>query len=449
MHLRNLATIAAVAISVHTSAWIAARLALGLGMLALGNASAVAAETEPAFRIQLDTITEGFEGRPYDAKTMQYMQSRAAIIPRAGRDPLVVVTMSPFKIGASDVYFELHEMRSDDFGTNWLGPFKHADTLGRRPGKTVDGRPAEEAIADFWPKWHAKSGKILGTGQSEIYLDEKNPVLDGWHDVAYSSYDAATHTWSRWEKLPAPFPDMGLGLSAGCVQRVDLPDGDILLPIYYGIKGTEGTRRGWPEFATKVLRCRFDGTTLTFVDAGNALALPVKRGLIEPSLARFKDRFFLTLRNDDASYVTASDDGLHFGPIKPWQFDDGTDLGQYNTQSHWVTHSDTLYLVYNRRGADNDHTHRHRAPLFISEVDVESLRVKRATERILIPELGASFGNFGVCDVSDKETWIVETECMRDSKSVVIPVGNRWGARGRVFAARIIWRNPNKAWDQH
>ena len=57
--------------------------------------NAFAADAAPAFRIQLDTITEGFEGRPYDAKTMQYMQARGGIVPRAGRDPLVVVTMSP------------------------------------------------------------------------------------------------------------------------------------------------------------------------------------------------------------------------------------------------------------------------------------------------------------------------------------------------------------------
>lgn len=406
-------------------------------------------ESGAAFRIQLDTITEGFEGRPYDGKTMQYMQARAAIVPRSGRDPLVVVTMSPFKMGASDVYFELHEMRSENLGASWQGPFKHLDTLGRRAGKTMAGGAGEEAIADFWPKWHAKSGKILGTGQSEIYVGNKQPVLDGWHDAAYSAYDAATHTWSRWEGLAVPLKEMKLGCSAGCVQRVDLPNGDILLPVSFGIEETKGTQRGWPVFETKVLRCKFDGRRLTFVEAGNSLALPVKRGLYEPSLAMFKGRFYLTLRNDDGSYVATSEDGLHFGPIAPWKFDDGNDLGQYNTQSHWVTHSDALYLVYTRRGANNDHVMRHRAPLFIAEVDVTSLRVKRATERILIPERGASYGNFGVCDVSEKETWIVECESMRNPKFPVFPVDNPYGAKARVYAARLIWDKPNKAWDQH
>ena len=36
-------------------------------------------------------------------------------------------------------------------------------------------------------------------------------------------------------------------------------------------------------------------------------------------------------------YVTSSDDGLHYAPIRPWTFDDGTELGSYNTQQHWVS----------------------------------------------------------------------------------------------------------------
>ena len=34
------------------------------------------------------------------------------------------------------------------------------------------------------------------------------------------------------------------------------------------------------------------------------------RGLCEPSLTKFKDRYFLTIRNDVKGYVTTSQDGL-------------------------------------------------------------------------------------------------------------------------------------------
>ena len=88
--------------------------------------------------------------------------------------------------------------------------------------------------------------------------------------------------------------------------------------------------------------------------------------------------------------------------------------------------------------------------MFIAEVDVEKLQVNKATEQILIPEKGARYGNFGVCDVSEHETWIVETEWMqRPPQEPIIPVKNQWGAEGRVYAARIIWQKPNKEWDKH
>src|SRR4029077_3041355 len=130
-------------------------------------------------------------------------------------------------------------------------------------------------------------------------------------------------------------------------------------------------------------------------------------------LAVFKDRYYLTLREEEAAYVAVGKDGLHFGKLTESTWDDGTDLGSYKAQAHWVTHSDSLYLVYTRKGANNDHIFRHRAPLFIAEVDTEKLHVKRATERILIPEKGARFGNFGICNVNERETWVVETEWMQ------------------------------------
>ena len=70
-----------------------------------------------------------------------------------------------------------------------------------------------------------------------------------------------------------------------------------------------------------------------------------------------------------------------FEKLKPWTFDDGTELGSYNTQQHWVSHSDGLYLVYTRRGANNDHVFRNRAPLFMAQVDPEKLQVIRSSEK--------------------------------------------------------------------
>jgi hypothetical protein len=199
-----------------------------------------------------------------------------------------------------------------------------------------------------------------------------------------------------------------------------------------------------------VVKLKFDGETLSVLGEGNKLRQDTKRGVGEPSLTRFRGKYYLAVRHDDTGYCTTSDDGLQFGQFEPWKWDDGTDLGNYNTQTHWVNHSDALYLVYTRKGANNDHVFRNRAPLFIAEIDPQTLRVKRATEKILIPELGARYGNFGVTEVSENETWVTETEWMQTWKqaSVVIPVDNKWGAKNRVYAARILWEKPNKTWNE-
>ena len=53
-----------------------------------------------------------------------------------------------------------------------------------------------------------------------------------------------------------------------------------------------------------------------------------------------------------------------------------------------------FFLVYTRRGADNDHIMRNRAPLFMAQVDPVRMQVLRGTERVLIPERGALAGEF-------------------------------------------------------
>ena len=225
----------------------------------------------------------------------------------------------------------------------------------------------------------------------------------------------------------AKFHDSG----AGCTQRYDLADGTILLPIYFHPPGKSSH--------VAVARCTFDGETLRYREHGNELGIDdATRGLHEPSLTRYRGEFFLTIRNDRRGFVTRGRDGLHFEPIRPWRFDDGSDLGNYNTQQHWVTHREALFLVYTRRGANNDHVFRHRAPLFMAQVDTERLHMIRQTERILVPQRGARLGNFGVTDVGEEETWVTVAEWMQ-------PRGvERHGSDGSVFVARIHWAKPNQ-----
>jgi hypothetical protein len=218
----------------------------------------------------------------------------------------------------------------------------------------------------------------------------------------------------------------------GCAQWiVENTSGHILLPTYH--KGPAGE-----AYSVTVLRCAFDGKKVTLLEQGNRLNLAEVRGLCEPSLARYRGRYYLTLRNDLRGYVTTSDDGMNYGPITPWLFDDGAELGSYNTQQHWLVHTGGLFLVYTRRGANNDHIIRHRAPLFMARVDTSSLRVIRASEKVIIPERGGEFGNFGANAATPAESWVTVGEGVWDDD------GRKRGAKGTVFIAHIEWSRPNQ-----
>ena len=379
------------------------------------------------YKIVLDTVTKGYDGN------YCWVHPRAGIVPRGeNRSPAVVLTMQKLWLKGSDVFFALTEMRTNDLGRAWMGPYEHTDTLGRRdePNGVI------VAASDFWPKWHAKSGKLLGIGHTVRYTNNRVDLKLS-RQTTYAVYDPEKRTWTTWKTLVLPDDALAFNSGAGSVQRVDLPNGEILLPVY-------GRKQSDPDYSSRILRCRFDGTTLSVVESGNELTVKGARGFVEPSLAHFGGRYFLTLRNDAAGYVATSSDGLHFDAPRVWRWDDGTELGTYNTQQHWVTHRDGLFLVYTRKGASNDHVIRHRAPLFIAQIDPEKLAVRRSTERILVPDRGARLGNFGVTEVSPDETWVTVAEWMQTfSPQLIIPVDNARGADNSVYAARIQWQNPN------
>jgi hypothetical protein len=372
------------------------------------------------FQVNLQSIRSGF-AQDFPDRSHCWVHARPGIIP--GRPPSVVITMQKVNVHTApnsyDVFYSVTDMRSDDLGATWSEPVERA-TLGRRHQE----EDVATTICDFAPQWHAGTRRLLGVGHTPRYRDN-TILIDDPIASAYSVYDAESRTWAPWRVLELPRDGTFYHACAGCAQRADLPDGRILLPLYFGAKGEK-------DYRVTVARCSFDGQELRFLDHGTQLALEGARGYAEPSLVRFRNRFYLTLRNDLKGYVATSQDGLHFGPAEPWVWDDGSDLGNYNTQQHWVTHSDGLFLVYTRRGANNDEIMRHRAPLFIAQVDLKKLCLIRETERILVPKRGADIGNFGVCNITPTETWVTTAEWMRSQPS-----------DNHVFVARILWNRPN------
>ncbi len=373
-------------------------------------------------RIALHVVSEGYD------RIHCWVHARVAAIPGVSA-PRALITTQPLWLAGSDIFYEINTFLSEDLGQTWSGPQPHRTALGRRPGNG----PFEECLADLTPGWHAATGVVLATGLNGFYQGNTASSQPSQRKTCYSVYHPQTQEWMPWKKLESPLIE-----GAGCTQRVDLPDGRILLPTY--------RRTTAPEVrpllcAATVMECHFDGETLRYLRHGDELTLPTGRGFVEPSLIEHQGRFYLTLRNDEAGYVATSDDGLHYGPPQRWRFDDGSDLGNYNTQQHWLTGGGGLYLVYTRRGANNDHVMRHRAPLFLARVDPERLCVLRDTEQILIPEHGARLGNFGVAHVSDRESWVSVAEWMQTTAPNPhdSTVCERYGANNRIYFARVLF----------
>ena len=369
----------------------------------------------------------------YDGDDFIWFHPRVAAIPGAGPDGGITVLMTLQKhLQVSDYYSELYFMRSDDLGKTWTEPATCPELAWciEADGTTV-------AVCDVTPGWHPYTGKYVAIGTKIRYDASGAQLEDRPHsrETAYTVYDPKTDRWTAWDTVELPDCETTFFLNgAGCCQWEIDGDGTLLIPVYY-------SARGVPCYSATVLRCAFDGQKLTYLEHGDELHLDVPRGFCEPSIVQFRDRHYLTLRNDEKGYVSAGDDGLHFDPIRPWTFDDGSELGSYNTQQHWLAHRDALFLVYTRRGVNNDHVMRHRAPLLIAQVDPDKLHVIRDTERILIPESGAPMGNFGAAVIDENESWVTVAEFMWPEWN---EMAREKGAAGRVFVARVRWSAPNQ-----
>jgi hypothetical protein len=230
------------------------------------------------------------------------------------------------------------------------------------------------------------------------------------------------HYVGELKPLPLPFDYISATPHA---QIVEYENGDFLLTFYIVPKG---------EIKSKALavRYRYENDALSIVQAGEPLAFPdAARGLDEPSVAKLGKNYYMTLRTDEQGLISVSQNGLDISAPVPWRWDDGSLLQNYNTMQRWIKHKNNLYLAYTRRGANNDHVFRHRAPIFMAQFDSEKLCLIKASEVILVPELGARLGNFTVTEISDKEIWLLTAEWMQ-------PVGcEKYGSDNSIFIAEL------------
>lgn len=379
--------------------------------------------------IKLEQIKTDFSGERC------YVHARGAVSPD-GMD--IVITTQPLRLSGSDIFYGLEMLRSTDGGKSWSPIIPQAE-LSRQPW----GDGCEIVMCDATPLWHHASGRFILIGHAVIYHNDEIIPDPRPGFTMYSIFDQQVGKWSKPQILEVPEKEPGqyFRCGAGCTQYQELPSGEILLPVYFMSRAE--AENSWANcYHSMVLRSGFTGDVLKVFECGAPLSLEVPRGLYEPSIAVIGSDYYLTMRNDHKGYVAYSNDGLHFDSPREWLFDDGEELGNYCTQQHWITAGGKLYLVYTRRGAGNDHVFRHRAPLFIGEVDRQTLRVIRASERIAVPERGARLGNFGCIHIDDHESWVIAAEWMQSNRRDV-PIGEHWkvcmeyGSDNSIFIARI------------
>ncbi len=396
-------------------------LAAGAGGVWCACRRGRASSGEPLIeRVEVSVIWEGRKSGG------TWFHPRACRLP--GDPPRLLMAVQ--QISGSDVFGPVHWSESTDLGRSWSTP-RPIPGLGRRqhPGGI------EEGVCDVVPDYHAPTGTVLFLGHNVYYRDGRLTRPNEQRRPIYviRRPDGA---WSEPKRLQWQDPEASAIYTSNCSQRVMLPGGDVLLPLSFGPRGRQ-------DRAVTTALCSFDGEELRIRRTGTRLRLAVKRGLLEPSLTQFGGRYYMTIRAEDGrGYVTASEDGLSWAPLRPWSFQDGEPLVMSTTQQHWLAHSDGPYLAYTRKTEANANVFRWRAPLFAARFDHERLALWRQTEIVLIPMSGdgvnapdevARMGNFHPVAASESESLVTVGETLPSR-----------GWLGNTLQARIFWKRPNR-----
>ncbi len=317
-----------------------------------------------------------------------------------------IMTSQPLRLTGCDIFYGIYISKTNDAGKSW-SKLTPSQTLTRY----ALGDGLEMAICDATPIYHEKTGKILLIGQSATYLNDEAAPHSSRHTL-YAVYDDVTGDFAPFKIVDMRKADsLYYSAGSGSSQYVIEENGDILIPIYH--MDFESSKDAWGNcYESSVMRCSFDGQTLSFLEIGDSVTVDVPRGLCEPSLIQHGGEYFLALRNDLSGYVSKGYDGLNYEAPIELVWDSGENIGNYCTQQHWISLDNKLYMVYTRRSADNGNVFRHRAPLFIAEFDTERMCLIKATERIAVPNRGARLGNFG-CQSREKDAFIFAAEWMQ------------------------------------
>ncbi len=315
--------------------------------------------------------------------------------------------------GVSDQYGDPEFALSQDEGATWSEP----KTIESLRTKNISDSILE-GVADVRPFYHPQTKSVIAIGCNSYYGNNKNITSDEDFDrekhkqiPVYAIYKS-DGTWSqRRDLLPKSFLKDSLNWRVACTQLVVLDDGDLIIPLYLDKKDDAEDSS---YFVVCTVRCSFDGEDIIIKEVGECVCPREEDGyFVEPSVIKFNDKFYMTIRVNDKACCAESTDGLNWVNLKSWSWDDGEILDTENTQQHWLALGDKLYLVYTKKSKEqgNEEVMRYRAPLFTSEVDPAKCCLIRQSEQVALPlvwsdEAPGLLGNFHVFNASKTEAII-------------------------------------------
>ena len=368
----------------------------------------------PCFSFTRERFLSGFDGK--ECKVYPHLVD-------TGEN--MFLTYQMLLLSGSDVFNDLYVVKSIDGGKTFGEPEKLRRIETKKDGIRRIFAPATEYYSKHRKKW-------ITFGMTISYADDKHPVTENGISTGKAGYilhDEDGHYVGEVKAMELPFKCI-----SACPhgQVIEYENGEFLISFYLVPAG---------ETKAKVLtvRYKYENENLIMVKVGELLDCPEsKRGFCEPSVAKLYDKYYVTLRTDEKGMFAVSDDGYKFSEPIAWRWDDGSEIGNYNTMQRWIRYKDALYLAYTRKGAHNDHVFRHRAPMFMARFDEEKMCIVKDTEVILVPELGARLGNFTVTDISENEFRLITAEWMQSLKGKLGEC-ERYGSDNSIWIAKITF----------
>lgn len=328
-----------------------------------------------------------------------WSHTRCATLPGQGQNgtPAILCTASKdLNDNHSDVFYDIAYTVSTNLGDNWT-PY---NVIPQYDWKTLPNG-YRGMLIDPVPVYHAATGKIILLGMAQSYdanFGKKQTY------PAYAVFDPTIEAWSAdWQLFDWP---QVFGHAGSSYPHIDEQTGKVLWPIH----STSGSG------ALQVVTASFDGTSLIYESMSGTVpntGVHGNRSGIEASLTMFGGEYFLTSRDDTNNRLTKSVNGIDWQPAVDLQWEDGTLIvGSMNTQMHWITRPDGLYLVYTRQDSVNSDVFRYRAPLWMAKMNPETLRLKKETEHNVMPNTTdrAQLGNFGTLDVTPELSIVTSNE---------------------------------------